>query len=270
MRISLVQLAAQKDIAENLVNARRHIDRAAAEGADMVVLPEHFALRETDKTRRRAESEEIPGGRILTALQEAAQANRLWVHGGSFAERAGNRNYNTTAVINPDGELVTTYRKMHLFDYQAPDGTKYFESALNSPGDFTATYQVGDLTFGCTVCYDIRFPDLFMALARQGVDAIVVPACFTFNTTRDHWETLLKARAIDTQCYIIGVNQFGTFPDGTRPTGGRSMIVDPWGTATTIAPDEVGVVTGTISAQRVQDVRARLSTAQDVRSFARA
>lgn len=267
MRISLVQLASQKDISENLAKARAHIDRAAGDGTDMVVLPEHFALRETDKDRRRAEAEVIPGGRILTALQEAAQANGIWVHGGSFAEKDGERYYNTTAVINPDGELVTTYRKMHLFDYQAPDGTKYFESALNTPGSGLSIYQVGDLRFGCTVCYDLRFPDLYMALARAGVDVIVVSACFTFNTTRDHWETLLRARAIDTQCYLVGVNQFGTFPDGSRPTGGRSMIVDPWGTATVTAPDEVGLVTGRVSAHRLRTVRDRFSTAQVVDKF---
>lgn len=267
MRISLVQLAAQKDIVENLAKMRNFVDAAAGDGAEIVVLPEHFALRETDRERRRAEAEEIPGGRILSALQEAAQANKVWLHGGSFAEKEGDRYYNTTAVVAPDGNLVTTYRKVHLFDYQAPDGTKYFESALNSQGTQLATYTVGDLTFGCSVCYDLRFPDLYMALARCGVDVIVVPACFTFNTTRDHWETLMRARAIDTQCYMIGANQFGTFPDGTRPTGGRSMIVDPWGVATATAPDEVGIVKGEISARRVQDVRSRFSTARDVREF---
>lgn len=267
MRVSLVQLAAQKDVQENLDKATAAIAEAAATGVDMVVLPEHFALRETDKDRRRAEAEAIPGGRILNALQTAAQKNKVWVHGGSFAEKAGDEYFNTTAVLNPDGELVTTYRKMHLFDYQAPDGTKYFESALNSPGQRISTYKVGDLTFGCAVCYDLRFPDLFMAMARAGADVIMVPACFTYNTTRDHWETLLRARAIDTQCYMVGVNQFGTFPDGSRPTGGRSMIVDPWGVPVTTAPDEVGIVSGDISLKRIQDVRAKFTTAQDVRSF---
>jgi nitrilase len=276
MRISLLQLASQKDVQENLANARSLIDQAAAEGTDMVVLPEHFALRETDKPRRRAEAEEIPGGRILPSLQEAAQANNIWVHGGSFAEKVLKQDgaddvfYNTTAVINPQGELVATYRKIHLFDYVAPDGTVYSESSMNGSGQKIATYQAGGLTFGCSVCYDLRFPDLYMAMARAGVDVIMVTACFTFNTTRDHWETLMRARAIDTQCYMVGVNQFGTFPDGSRPTGGRSMIVDPWGVATTMAPEQVGVTTGLVSAQRIKDVRVRFSTAQDVRDFSAA
>ncbi|MCG7573202.1 hypothetical protein MHM39_06450 [Phaeobacter sp. CNT1-3] len=267
MRISLLQLAAQKDVAENLTNARAAIDEAAAEGAEMVVLPEHFALRETDKERRRAEAEAIPGGRILSMLQEAAQKNNVWVHGGSFAEKAEDGFFNTTAVINPQGELVTTYRKIHLFDYVAPDGTVYSESSMNGPGTKIVTYEAGGLTFGCSVCYDLRFPDLYMAMARAGVDVIMVTACFTFNTTRDHWETLMRARAIDTQCYMVGVNQFGSFPDGSRPTGGRSMIVDPWGVATTMAPDQVGSVMGTISTKRLQDVRARFSTAQVCGNF---
>lgn len=240
MRISLAQLAAQKGVGENLTKMRAAVDAAAGAGTDMVVLPEHFALRETDKPRRRAEAEEIPGGRILNALQEAAQANKVWIHGGSFAQKLGDEYFNTTAVVDPDGRLVETYQKIHLFDYLAPDGTKYFESSMNAPGTRIATYEAGGLIFGCAVCYDLRFLDRFMALARAGADVLMVPACFTLNTTRDHWDKLLQARAIDTQCYVIGVNQFGTFPDGSRPTGGRSMIVDPWGQPTLIAPDEVG------------------------------
>lgn len=269
MRISMIQLAAQTDLDENLKNARSWIDQAVAEdGADLVVLPEHFALRETDKERRRSLAEPIPGGKILDMLKEAASANNIWLHGGSFAERDGDGFYNTTAIINPDGDLVETYRKIHLFDYTAPDGTKYNESSMNGAGEKLGLYKIGDLTFGCSVCYDLRFPDLFMAMARQGADVIVVPACFTLNTTRDHWEALMRGRAIDTQCYMVGANQFGTFPDGSRPTGGRSMIVDPWGTIVTTASDRVGWVTGSVSKSRLDDVRSRFQTALDVRDFA--
>jgi len=268
MLVSLLQLAAKQNITENLARAEESIELAVRrDSAEMVVLPEHFGLRELDVARRRHEAEEIPGGRMFIFLQEQAKKHGIWVHGGSFAEREGECYYNTSLVFDPEGRLQAKYRKIFLFDYTAPDGTQYRESQMNSAGNELVTYRAGGLTFGCTVCYDLRFPDLFLALARADVDVIVVPACFTFNTTRDHWETLMRARAIDTQCFLLGCNQFGALDDGSRWTGGRSMLVDPWGTISAQAPDEVTVVTSRLEPGRLDDVRSRFHTALEVRNF---
>lgn len=268
MRISLLQTAAQDDLAENLAATEAAISAAVVRDApQMLVLPEHFALRENDVAKRRAQSEVIPGGRIYSFLQGQAKKHGVWIHGGSFTEQAGEHYHNTTVVFDPTGTPKARFRKMFMFDYKAPDGTTYGESKLNTPGNGLTIYEAGGLRFGCTTCYDLRFPDLFMALARAGADVIVNPACFTLNTTRDHWEPLLRARAIDTQCYLVGVNQFGTFRDGSRPTGGRSMVVDPWGTIVAQAADEVGFVTATVDAKRVATVRTRFATAQEVRDL---
>lgn len=268
MRVSLLQIAAQDNLEDNLDAAQRAIEGAVKRDApDLVVLPEHFALRENDIERRKSQAEVIPGGRIFSFLQDQAKSHGVWIHGGSFAEKAGSAYHNTTIVFDDKGVPQARFRKMFMFDYLAPDGTRYGESKLNTPGGELIIYEAFGLKIGCTVCYDLRFPDLFMALARAGCDVIINPACFTLNTTRDHWEVLLRARAVDTQCYMIGTNQFGTFPDGSRPTGGRSMIVDPWGTIVTQAPDEVGFVTGVINPDRVQSVRERFATAQEVRDL---
>lgn len=268
MRITPLQNAAQHDRPTNLEQVANLIEQVVQrDKSDMVVLPEHFALRGTDVQERRSLAESIPNGTLYTFLQNQAKQHSIWVHGGTIAERVGDTYYNTTVVFNPKGDVQARFRKIFLFDYMAPDGTKYGESSINTSGHELVTYQAGGLTFGCAVCYDLRFPDLFMAYARAGVDVIVVTACFTLNTTRDHWETLIRARAIDTQCYIVGANQFGALSDGTRPTGGRSCIIDPWGTVTAMAPDEVGFVTGYVDKERLNDVRGRFRTAQDIRDF---
>lgn len=268
MRVSLLQVAAQDNLDANLDAASEAIEAAMKRDApDLVVLPEHFALRENDVEKRKRQAEVIPGGRIFSFLQRQARSHGVWIHGGSFAEKSGDAYHNTTIVFDDKGEPQARFRKMFMFDYLAPDGTRYGESKLNRPGEELVIYEAFGLRIGCTVCYDLRFPDLFMALARAGCDVIINPACFTFNTTRDHWEVLLRARAVDTQCYMIGANQFGAFPDGSRPTGGRSMIVDPWGTVVAKASDEVGFVTGEVSPDRLKSVRARFATAQEVRDL---
>ncbi len=268
MRITPIQNAAQHDVDANLQNVANHIRQAVRrDNPEMIVLTEHFALRETDIQRRRALAEPVPDGKLYTFLQNQAKQHNIWIHGGSITEKVGDTYYNTTLVFDPSGAVKARFRKVFLFDYTAPDGTKYGESSMNTSGHELVSYEANGLIFGCAVCYDIRFPDMFMAYARAGVDVIVVPACFTFNTTRDHWETLIRARAIDTQCYMIGCNQFGTIADGTRPTGGRSCIVDPWGVVVAMAPDTVGFVSGFVDKTRIADVRQRFKTAQDVRDF---
>lgn len=268
MRITTIQNAAQHDQDTNLQQVTNLIQTAVdRDNPDMIVLAEHFALRETDIQRRRALAEPIPNGKLYTFLQNQAKQHGFWIHGGSMAEKVGDTYYNTNLVFDPQGAVKARFRKIFLFDYTASDGTKYGESLMNTSGHELVTYEANGLKIGCAICYDLRFPDMFMVYARAGVDVIIVSACFTFNTTRDHWETLIKARAIDTQCYMVGCNQFGTMADGTRPTGGRSCIVDPWGVVTAMASDEVGFATGFIDKNRIASVRQKFQTAQDVRDF---
>lgn len=273
MRIATVQNAAQHDLDKNLNQIEHLISTAVTrDHADMVVLTETFALRAPEhlqsyEKKGNMYGETLPDGVLYTFLKKQATKYGIWIHGGSLNERDGSHRYNTTLVFTPRGEMVAKYRKVNLFDFVARDGTVYAESDIYGAGQDLVTYQVGDLTFGCTICYDLRFPDLFMAYARAGVDVIVVPACFTLNTTRDHWEKLLVARAIDTQCYMVGCNQLGALADGTRPTGGRSCVVDPWGTVTSMNPDEVGVTTAYIDKARLKSVREKLKTAQIQKPF---
>ena len=268
MRITPIQNAAQNDRTANLDAMHRLVQQAVdRDSPDMVVFAEHFALRTTDLAMRQAMSETLPDGQVYSFLQNQARTHKIWVHGGSLSEKVGDTYYNTTIVCDPMGKVQARYRKIFMFDYTAPDGTKYRESAFNDSGTQMVVYQAHGLKIGCVVCYDLRFPDLFMAYARAGVDVIINTACFTLNTTRDHWEVLLRARAIDTQCYMVGCNQFGSMADGTRPTGGRSCIIDPWGTVVAMAADEVGFVTGHIAKNRIQSVRQKFQTAQDIRNF---
>ena len=270
MRITSIQNAAQRDRSANLRQVSKLIQQAMDQDKpDVIVLPEHFALRETDKARRRELAETIPNGTVYSFLQQQAQQYGVWIHGGSIAEKVGDTLYNTSLVFDPTGSLQARFRKIFLFDYTAADGTQYGESSINTPGHELVTYSIGGFTIGCAVCYDLRFPDLFMAYARVGVDVIVVTACFTFNTTRDHWETLIRARAIDTQCYLVGCNQFGAMEDNSRPTGGRSCVIDPWGTPVAMAADDTGFATGFIDKQRLISVRQKFQTAQDKRDFTR-
>ena len=155
----------------------------------------------------------------------------MFIHGGSFTRRAGNKVYNTTVAFNRDGEVIATYRKIHLFDITTPDGKDYKESDTVIAGSDIVTYQADDITIGCSICYDMRFAELYLKLAAAGAQVIMLPAAFTLQTGKDHWDTLIRARAIETQCYAVAPAQWGAYPDGaggTRETGGHSMIVDPW------------------------------------------
>ena len=273
MRIATIQNAAQHDLDANLSQIENLITVAVnRDHADMVVLTETFALRVPENLQSyevggNMHGETLPDGIVYTFLKQMAKKHGIWIHGGSINERDGDYRYNTTLIFNPQGEMVTTYRKINLFDFVAQDGTVYAESDVYGAGQHLITYEAHGLTFGCAICYDLRFPDLFMAYARAGVDVIIVPACFTLNTTRDHWEKLMVARAIDTQCYIVGCNQFGALADGTRPTGGRSCVIDPWGTIQSMNPDDISVTTTPIDKARLNTVRGKLKTAQIQKTF---
>ncbi|HTT93095.1 MAG TPA: carbon-nitrogen hydrolase family protein, partial [Solirubrobacterales bacterium] len=241
MRVAAVQLNSNADKARNLDAAERLVHAAAADGAELVALPEKWNLLA-------AGEELVAGAEPLDGPSLAAArgwARTLGVHllAGSISERVGDgeKPFNASVLIGPDGEDLAVYRKIHMFDVDA-GGVSYRESAHEQPGEEIVTAPVGALIAGLTVCYDLRFPELHRILAVRGARLITIPAAFTSATGRDHWEVLLRARAIENQCYVIAPNQIGPHPPGPR-CGGRSMIVDPWGLVVAQASDiETAVV----------------------------
>ena len=205
--------------------------------------------------------------------QEQAAKHRVFIHAGSIMERieGDGRIYNTTVVFNRAGEEIARYRKIHLFDVTTPDGAFYKESAKVKAGDAVVVYDCEGVTVGCAICYDLRFPYLFQALAEKGAQVIALPSAFTLLTGKDHWEVLLRARAIETECYVCAAAQTGSFvaEDGRRQTYGHSLVADPWGLVVAKASDGVGVVSTRLDLAQVERVRRLIPVAQHRVALAR-
>jgi len=240
MRAIVIQLQPTADRAQNIAAAGRRIEQALGESGEAIVsLPEMWTCLGADRATKFSQSEVLPSrgdpggpGSAYAFLSDMARRHGVFVHGGSIGERDGERLFNTTLVFGPDGQELARYRKIHMFDVVTPSGQGYRESSMFGAGDRVVTCRAGDLTLGLTICYDLRFPELFLALRREGAEAIFVPSAFTVETGRDHWEVLLRARAIETQCYIIAAATCGTHADAAgkpRETYGHSLICDPWG-----------------------------------------
>ncbi len=260
MKATLIQNNAGTDRAKNLRDVEALITRAVeVDRPDLVVLPEYFEFYGGPAAGRVAAAEALPGGAAYAAMHALAKAHRIWVHAGSMIERIPGepRVHNTTIVFNRDGREVARYRKMHLFDIIAPDGHAHRESATVKPGDDVVLYDLEGLKVGCTICYDLRFSELFVALARAGADLIVVPAAFALLTGKDHWEVLLRARAIETQTYVLAAGQCGNYDANgtTRQTYGHSLVCDPWGHVVARASDGVGFVTARLEPAEIARVR---------------
>ena len=236
MRVAAVQLNSNGDKDRNLATAERLVRAAAAGGAELVALPEKWNLLGPGEELL-AGAEPLDGPSLAAAR---GWARELGVHllAGSISERGGegDKAANTSVLIGADGEDLAVYRKIHMFDVDA-GGVSYRESEFERPGDEPVAAAIGDLTAGLTVCYDLRFPELFRILALRGARLIAVPSAFTLATGRDHWEVLLRARAIENQLFVVAPNQFGEAPPHYSSFG-RSMIVDPWGVVLATAPDE--------------------------------
>jgi predicted amidohydrolase len=256
VRVGAVQLNARADREANLASADRLVRAAAARGARLVVLPEKWPLLGSGEQLRDG-AEPIDGPAVSWA-RACARELALELVAGSFAERtADGRIHNTSLHISPDGEIRALYRKIHMFDVTI-DGIAYRESEYEDPGDEIVLSRTdAGLELGLTVCYDLRFPELYRILALRGARVLVVPAAFTLATTRDHWETLLRARAIENQAFVIAANQIGENEPG-RYSGGRSMIVDPWGVVLAQASDGVGVIVADLDLARLDAVRSSL------------
>ena len=263
LKIGLAQLNSVDSKADNLDAAREAIDSLADQGAELIVLPEHADFIGPDG-RKAGEAEEITSSSYLAAISAMAAARRRHVHIGSYLERDGGRIFNTAVVFGPAGELLARYRKLHLFDVEIPGGRKYLESAVISAGTDTALFSIGPFTFGLATCYDLRFPELFRRLALRGATVILLPAAFTLQTGRDHWEILLRARAIENQCWVAAAGQWGAAPPN-HLCFGRSMVVDPWGLVVAQARDGTGTVTAEIDLQAVREVRTRFPALDHIR-----
>jgi deaminated glutathione amidase len=259
MKVALIQMNSQEDKGANLEQARRLIERAVAEERpDLVALPEVFTHLGTDADAKRAAAEPVPGGEAYSLLQELAARHGVVVHGGSLIERDGEQLYNTTVAFDREGREIARYRKMHLFDIVTPDGSEFRESALFGRGARTVCYDALGTRIGCSICYDLRFAELYLQLARDGAKVIMVPSAFTLQTGKDHWEVLLRARAIETQTYVLAPAQWGRYAGGRRASYGHSLICDPWGHVIARAQDGIGYVASRLDLEEVDQVRDRM------------
>lgn len=255
--VALVQLDATGDVAANIAAAVAIADEAAAGGARLVALPEYLQYRGPDDGFR-ASARPIPGPHT-DPFADIAHRRGSWILVGSTAETSGDpdRPYNTSALIAPDGSIAATYRKIHLFDVAVEHGPSDTESARVTPGDRLATADVDGATLGLTICYDLRFPELYRALALRGARLILVPSAFTALTGKAHWEVLLRARAIENAVFIVAPDQTALHPPD-RECYGRSMIVDPWGTVLAVASAGVGDCVAEVGLEAVDRVRRQL------------
>ena len=267
MKIALVQMNSRSDKAANIAQARELTARAAdLEGPDWVLLPELFDWLGGSPADKLRESETLPDGPAYRMAQEMAAKHKIWVHAGSLLERvkSENRVYNTSVAFDRSGREVARYRKIHLFDITAPDGAAYKESASFKPGREIVTYDCEGITVGCAICYDLRFPELFQALASRGAQLIALPAAFTLQTGKDHWEVLCRARAIETETYFAACGQTGAFvSDGEkRFTYGNSLVADPWGHVVAKASDGIGFIATRIDPALIARVRSQIPVAE--------
>lgn len=259
--VAAVQMASGSDRIANLQQASAFVDEAAAAGARLVVLPEVFSWRgvRADEDRHR---ETVPGPTI-DALATVAARHRIHLCAGSILEAIPGdaRAYNTSCLLGPDGTILARYRKIHLFDIDLPGRVTVRESDARRPGTevVTATTDLGRV--GLSICYDLRFPELYRALSQAGAEILLVPSAFTFPTGTAHWEALCRARAIENQCWVIAANQTGAGPHGFADYG-QSMVVDPWGVVVARASESPGVVLAQIDPSYTARVRRELPALQ--------
>lgn len=256
LRIGLGQINSKDDVNENLIVIEKIIEECAEKGAKLVVFPEGATYLSNTGAYENAQ---FLDGKIITRFKELARKYNVYIHNGSYIEKdtESNKIFNTSVFINPSGEIETIYRKIHLFDVEINENLTYKESDKYGRGDsiVNLSNDIGD--FGFTICYDLRFPELFRQLTLNGAKLIFVPAAFTLFTGKDHWESLLRARAIENQVYIAAVGQFGQRPIN-KMSYGNSMIIDPWGTVIAKASDRICSVVADVDWDYLEHVRKTL------------
>jgi len=254
--VAAIQMVSSPNVQDNLQQAGELIDKAAGAGAKLVSLPEYFCFMGQGDLQKLAIKEEPGAGPIQEFLSDRAARHGIWLAGGTLPLTCPDpgRVFNTTFVYGPDGKSLARYDKIHLFNFQR-GAEAYDESIAIRPGEAVRSFDAPWGRVGLSVCYDLRFPELYRAMGP--VDLILVPAAFTYTTGKAHWELLLRARAIENQCYVLAAAQGGNHPNGRR-TWGHSMLVDPWGEVVEVLPEGPGVVSGTIEPERLAQVRASL------------
>jgi deaminated glutathione amidase len=262
VKVAQIQMNSQEDKDANLRVAETLITEAAEqERPDLVVLPEYYASLAGNATDQQATGEVFPDGSSYQLMSGLARKHKLTIHAGSVVEKHGNNFYNTTVVFGPTGKEIARYRKIHLFDVVVPGGLRYLESETVARGEDIVTYPVGDFTVGCAICYDVRFPTIFRKLRDRGADVIALPAAFTAQTGKDHWEPLARARAIETQTYFLATAQIGTHAGGKKACWGHSMTIDPWGSVIAQASDRVGYITARLDKDYIGRIRQNIPVA---------
>src|SRR5256884_4761945 len=258
LRAAAIKLISRNNPEETLASVEHFLKQAADMGAQFVSLPEFWTYLGPYSGFDEA-AQTLPGTTI-ERLQEKARKHKMIVHGGSIVERVSTmpgKFHNTSVLIDREGEIIARYRKIHLFDVDLANGEKHYESERIVPGNQLVTAEIDGITFGLTVCYDLRFPELYRSLALRGAQLLMVPAGFTLHTGRDHWEVLLRARAIENLCYVIAPAQVGTYPPN-RQCFGRSMIVNPWGLVLAQAQDSPTAIIADIDLKQIEQARTQI------------
>jgi len=258
MKIAAVQMVSTPDLDRNLDAAARLVAQAAAAGAGLVALPEYFCLMGRRDTDKLAIAEPPGSGPIQRFLADTARAQGVWLVGGTLPLTTGTpgRALNSNGVYAPDGSAAARYDKIHLFNFDN-GRERYDEASVLDAGSTPVALQAGPLRVGLSICYDLRFPEIYRALMSPPCDVLCVPAAFTWTTGQAHWELLLRARAVENQCYVLAAAQGGTHENGRR-TWGHSMVVDPWGEVLAVLPEGEGFVIAEVDAGRLKSVRTQL------------
>lgn len=262
--LAMIQMNTQNNKGENLEQACAWIDEAAARGAKLICFPEVMNLIGRN-VGEGGGKEQIPGY-TTELLCKKSREHGVYIHGGSITEeRPGEkRSANTSVLISPEGEILASYSKLHMFDITLADGTPYNESDKVQPGDKIVTVETELGVFGMSICYDVRFPELYRIMALRGAQVIFVPASFTMPTGKDHWEPLLRARAIENGCYIVAAGQIGTKPAYTAY--GNSLVADPWGTVVARAKDTPGITYAEIDLDYLDQIRGQIPSLKNRRT----
>lgn len=266
MKIALIQMNSISDRAANLARATQLIEAAIAQDhPDWICLPEVFDFMGGTREDKYAAAMPFPDSPAYQMMQELARKHHVFIHAGSMLERRQGESLlrNTSVAFDAQGVEVARYSKIHLFDITAPNGQSYRESAVFTAGDEIVTYQCHGIIIGCAICYDLRFPALFQALMDRGAQMIALPAAFTLQTGRDHWHTLCRARAIETETFFCAAGQTGSFlhQGEERHTFGHSLIVDPWGQVLADAGEAEGHICAQFDMERLTKVRAMIPVA---------
>jgi predicted amidohydrolase len=266
MRVALIQMTSSDRPADNFSRAEELVRRAAEGEPDIVALPENFLFLRAEGERP-GYSEEIETGEYLGLLRSLARELGVWILAGSVPEKieGSDRVHNTSVLLGRRGDVHAVYRKIHLFDVTLPNGVELRESRYVAPGSEIVTADTDMGRIGLSVCYDLRFPELYRRLARAGAEVVFVPSAFTYQTGKDHWHVLLRARAVENQVFIAAPAQIGRHSD-RRQSYGHSLVVDPWGAVIAEAPDEEGaIVTARLDMERLKEIRRRLPCLEHIR-----